>query len=156
MLIDISADDYFKLLGKISVLFATLDFAVTEVILKIAKSETGSFKLPAENSTLGKKLRFLKESSFSSALGLTAMEHLSGFLPAAIEVADERNRYIHDQWIFNQDFISKGKIERIKMTSSGLKEKVLLTLEDISEFEMKIAKIQHPFFNFLCNTSSEI
>lgn len=144
-----SADDYFTLLGRISVLFATLDFAVTEVILKISKNETEAFKLPSETATLGKKLRFLKELSVSSSFGMAAIESLSNYLPAAIDMADERNRYTHDQWVFNPNVISKGQIERVKLSSSGLKEKTLLTIGDISMFEGKVAAMQVPFFNIL-------
>lgn len=142
-------DDYFKSFGKISALFATLDFVVTEIILKIAKAEGNDFKLPRETATLGNKLRLLQESSASSAFALNVKKTLSNILPTAINIADERNRYIHDQWIFNPSTISSGKIDRIKLTSTGLKERITLSIEEIKAFENDIASIQIPFFNVL-------
>ena len=148
-----SQDDYFKLLGKISVLFATLDFFVTEVILKIEKNEVDDFDLPRKNATLGNKLRFLQDLKISSEFGLKTIRSLSYIFPEAIAISDERNRYIHDIWIFEENSISNGVIDRVRLTSSGLKERSSLSIDEIKEFEIKVKSIQHPFVSVLNATS---
>ncbi|WP_394237098.1 hypothetical protein [Pseudomonas anguilliseptica] len=139
-------DDYFRIFGRISILFATLDFGVTELILKIAKAEGDDFKLPHNTATLGNKLRFLQSSSVSSAYALEIKNSLSSILPKAVAIADERNRYIHDIWIFNPNTITSGKIDRIQLSSTGLKERVSLSIEEIQAFENDIGYIQQYFF----------
>jgi len=144
-----SEDDYFRLLGRISVKFATLDLMVTELMLKLIQREEDNFDRPWEQATLGKKLKYLQDTQFTSEYGVKIKILLSDILEKAIEIAKERNRYIHDQWIFDPNSITNGLIDRIRLTSSGLKERSSLSIEDIKEFERKLAFIQRPFLELL-------
>ena len=144
-------DDYFKLLGRISVLFATLDLLVTELILKIAKNESAKLDLPSETATLGTKLRFLEKAPVSTKFAMNVVNSVNSILHDAIKIADERNRYIHDQWIFDPASICEGRIDRVRLTSSGLKERTTIYITDMVKFANKIAAVQRPFFEELNN-----
>jgi len=71
-------------------------------------------------------------------------------LPAAIAVANERNRHIHDMWIFDSDLVSQGRIRRARLEIDGLRTGSLsepeeLTLEELYEFAKKVGDIQKIF-----------
>ena len=126
-------DDFYILFGKISTLFSSLDFFVTSVILKLIKNPTT--KKITNNTTLGQKLRILKSLTPSDVVDIEILNCTNSIINTAIIVSDDRNRFIHDLWVFNESNISQGIITKHRMT--GLNDFELRVGEDICEYTLK-------------------
>lgn len=140
-------EDFFQILGQISVFFATLDVLTTSVILALVKKEKFSELKPlSDNTTLQQKLLWIKRLNEGCVKNTEALNELKGFIDEAIKVAEERNRYIHDQWLFNPEKIVEGRTTRFKLI--GLKnftcnfEPKDFSLDDFYLFKDEIAKLQ--------------
>ncbi len=138
-------EDFFEIIGKVTVFFSTVDLLATELISKFKSIETEPFKLPKETATLGMKIGFIEKIVVTSPQAIAALNHIYENLTFIKEVANERNRYMHDQWIFNQEIIKSGRIERIRLTSSGLKESTSLSYDDLNNFCNEVGKVQSIF-----------
>lgn len=68
-----------------------------------------------DRTTLGQKLNILSKLEEKDVEHPLVIIDLKKLLPEACEIAEERNRYIHDQWIFNELKIAKGEINRLKI-----------------------------------------
>jgi len=151
-----SDNDFFRVIGNISVYFATLDFFVSELIMRLipitpnAIQQTPPFN---ERSTLGQKLRILQKMTHDDVVKPEILPQIHYVLPDAIEVSEERNRYIHDQWIFAPASISKGEIGRLKITIQKnwfpSFESSNHTIAELHEFLGKIDRLQKTFAEFV-------
>lgn len=137
-------EDFFQIIGHISIFFATLDFFVSVLLTDIVK-ETCT-ETPKLNDTLGKKLRFLKSLAEKDVNNIVCLMELKKNIDEAIEISDERNRYIHDQWIFDEKKIKQGYIRRIKIIGTRhikiVEEQESLSLNDLQVFLKKIGNMQ--------------
>lgn len=130
-------EDFFQIIGKISVVFATLDFFASQLLFRLMSAEGYDNLKINDTTTLGQKFKKLSEIKDEDVDYSLALVGLRKILPEAVAVAEERNRYIHDQWIFIESEISSGKIHRAK-----LKRKNNLNI-NVSDFEIaKILKIE--------------
>ncbi len=146
-------DDFFKVFGEISVHFATLDFLTTALILRLVRIERIKKKGPIDDRvrldrmTLGQKFRFLEKLQDDQVYDQGVLKDLRQILQHAIELSEERNRYIHDQWEFAGNTIAKGKIRRATMTNLDkwlqAEEIKKFTLADLEGFRGDIDDMQH-------------
>ncbi len=141
-------DDFFKVFGEISVHFATLDALATLLILRLVRVECIEKKNPIDDrTTLGQKFRFLEKLRDDQVFDQDILNSLKNVLERSIELSDERNRYIHDQWVFAENTIARGEIERVTFTELdkwlvGAKTKKF-TLADLQAFRGQIDDMQN-------------
>jgi hypothetical protein len=133
-------NDFFQEIGHISVFFATLDLFVSQVI-----DELTPYPAPfKENSTLGQKLNILGDFKSEDVINPEMLAHLKTFLPRAKVAAAERNRYIHDQWIFDPKLISQGRIRRNRYSLKTLDSKEM-SIQDLTIFRDELGELQKVF-----------
>jgi predicted methyltransferase len=68
-------------------------------------------------------------------------------LPRAQAVAKERNRYIHDQWVFDAKLVAAGRIRRAKLVFGPPTQTVMqdFTMSDLEAFLQELGKLQQVF-----------
>src|SRR5260221_5926104 len=104
-------ENFFQVIGEFTIFFATLDFFVSELILRIVHREGVTTKLPFRaTDTLAEKLRILECLTPEQVANDELLAEIKNVLPEAQAASRERNRYIHDQWVFSPDIIREGKI----------------------------------------------
>lgn len=117
----IEKDEIFNMLGHITVFFATLDFLTTSLIFYLVTDEFKENKKRLSDAmTLANKFRFLQSLADDDVKNLDVLNRVRDFLDEAILIAQERNRFMHDQWEFKEDNLKDGVIKLFKIT--GLKE----------------------------------
>lgn len=133
--------DFFQIIGHINIFFATLDFFASILLTEISKETY--VKRPKLDAPLGQKLRFFKNLKEEDVNDVSVLRQLKKYIDEAIDISDERNRYIHDQWVFNEQKIKKGYIDRfrIKEGSKGI-DGVTLSFDDLQSFLKKIGDMQ--------------
>jgi hypothetical protein len=120
-------EDCFRVFGHICVFFATLDFFVSIVVMRVVRLGT---KLPdLSSATLGQKLRFLSDLKPENTVNEAVLAQIQDALPEAIEVGKTRNRFIHDLWKFAPEAVEDGFIER---SSLAFNESAFARTIDIS------------------------
>jgi hypothetical protein len=111
-------EDFFQVFGKINILFATLDFLVTQTIFQLVNDSNIHLLSKITNkTTLQNKFRFIKDLNPEEVVNLSVLSELKNLLPKAFEVGESRNRFIHDLWVFNPTTIPAGKIKRVEIKS---------------------------------------
>ncbi len=132
-----SDNDFYQVLGRITVAFATWDYYVTTLILNLPskgmsindRTTLKKLKKLKDRTTLYQKLKKLNDwitlnQKPQKLKGLhpdqvkspKVLEKLKNILPEAIRLSEARNRYIHDHWVFNEDTISVGEIKKMRLT----------------------------------------
>lgn len=137
-------EDFFQVIGHISVFFSTLDFMTSVLITKlIISNEKSRFK---DNTTLTQKFRIIEDYKEHEVSNIDILNELKEFMPEAIEISKKRNRFIHDQWIFRPENIEIGKIERAMVIGLEGNKTQLETfnhsLEDLYQLLNEIGSIQ--------------
>ena len=101
-------EDFFQVIGRISVFFSTWDLLTTLLTMRLVKRQT---RLPVnfDRRTLPQKLRFLGELSAPEVVDPDVLKEVKLELPAALSVAGKRNRYIHDQWVFTPTWCGEAR-----------------------------------------------
>jgi len=144
-------EDFEKVLGKISIFFATLDFLSSRLIVELDIQDVE--KLFKSNATLNQKFGLLNKLTETQVKQRETFKKLKEILPKAIDLSEQRNRFIHDQWVFNPNNISEGKIERIEIVNfhkSNFKiQKTIHTIENLYALLGEIGKIQIQIGNLL-------
>lgn len=137
-------DDFFRVIGRISVTFATWDIFVSDVIVRLRPGKPPLFN---ETDTRGRKLRLLERLKPEDVCDSHLLAGLVVHLPEATSIADERNRYIHDQWLFDKDLIARGRIRRYRFVFEAeiRAESKELTIRDLESFSRTLLGIQKPF-----------
>ncbi|EGR1738183.1 hypothetical protein V8065_004599 [Vibrio parahaemolyticus] len=149
-------EDYFAIIGKISIFFSTVDLFATEFILTLNSLESSSFRLPKETATLGMKIGLLESLVVVHPDARDALDYIHENLTSIKKVSNERNRYMHDQWVFAPDKIKNGYIDRIRLTGSGLKETTTLSYRDLITFCNEVGHVQKIFCEAMRKAGVEI
>ena len=106
-----------------------------------------------DRTTLGQKLTILEHLTEDEVSDPNVLNDIQKALPDVQEVSRERNRYIHDQWIFRPDDIPEGKIGRAKLDiaqDGGLSiDTTELTIEELYKFLNRIGEFQKQFAGFV-------
>ena len=134
-------EDFLRIIGHISVFFATLDFFVSEVMILL----TGRVPF-SDTATLGQKFDLLSKLKASDVTSAGVLLDLQVELPRAQAVAKERNRYIHDQWIFDSQLVAAGRIRRLKLVYGPPPQPVEedFAISDLEAFLRQIGTRQCP------------
>lgn len=142
-----SNDDFFRVIGHISVFFATLDLFTSEVIVRLMPGDPTTTPPFPENSTLGQKLALLEKLKSTEVTNSDVLLDLQEGLPRAQAAAKERNRYMHDQWVFDSGLIAQGRIRRVRLVfGSPLKANIQeLTIQDLQAFLSEVGELQKVF-----------
>ena len=140
-------EDVFQILGHITIFFSTLDIMTTKLILELVTEEYKSKNRPLnERATLKARFRLLQSLKDHDVKSVEAITVIREFLSEALEVAEERNRFMHDQWEFKEENLIEGFINRCK--SVGLvewklkNEKVKYTIPELTALLNRIVKLQ--------------
>jgi hypothetical protein len=147
-------EDFFQVFGHISIFFATWDFFVSTIITRVAGPDCKLSNL--YGATLGRKLQYLKSLKPEQSLNGPVLRQIQSALPMAIEISNQRNRFIHDQWVFNPDKIKHGLIDRLTLKSCEVAGSITFSsdtethsLVDLYEFLGKIGEQQKVFGELL-------
>jgi hypothetical protein len=142
----LSNQDFFQEIGHISVFFATLDFFVSILIDQITINPQ-AISL-AGTSTLAQKFRFLSKLNSEEVRDIVKLNEVKKYLSRAKMAAQERNRYIHDQWVFAPDLIPQGRIRRSRYSSKRWDTKEL-SMSDLIAFRAELGELQKIFGNLI-------
>jgi hypothetical protein len=106
-------EHFFQVIGQISVFFSTWDLLTTLLIIRLAKRQT---PLPAlARQTLPQKLHFLRNLTPEKVVDPEVLDRIQSALPDALSVAEKRNRFIHDQWVFSPESVPVGEISLVSI-----------------------------------------
>lgn len=150
-----SNEDFFQVFGHISVFFATLDFFVTAIITRMVRPENIALRR-LERATLGQKLQYLADLHEEETFHPEICKRVQKAIPAALTIAELRNRFIHDLWKFAPDDVAQGVLERLNLrpgqkgavvTFDFCKERY--SLEQMYDLLKDIGRLQHTFAAFL-------
>jgi hypothetical protein len=151
----VTNEDFFQIFGHISVFFATWDFFVTAIITRLVRPQLIKLRR-LEGSTLGQKLHYLQGISEEETVSPDVCRRLQAALPTALEIAELRNRFIHDLWKLAPEDVDHGAIERLTLklgqeecgvTFAFATERY--SLEQLYEFLNQIGEQQRVFSGFL-------
>jgi len=110
-------EDFFQKIGHICIFFATLDFFITLLFLRLIKDpKSKSLKNLNDNSTLRQKIELLNSVHESDVIDPKVLINFKKNYDKLVKIADERNRYIHDQWVFIEEDVAVGNITRLHLT----------------------------------------
>lgn len=141
----------FQIFGHITVFYSTLDFFVTMFILELVSSDYKASNQPLKDSTtLGQKLRIIEKLGDKDVISKEILRDTKTFLVEAILVANERNRFMHDQWEFHPDNLEKGIIRRmaivgLKDWKPSLRDSEPYTEADLRTLLARIGRLQTQF-----------
>jgi hypothetical protein len=147
--------DFLELMGRISRVFSSLDFMVTILLYKLIDGKGIDDLKITDKKTLGQKLRIMKKLKKDNVSYPESLNKIKELLSEAIKIANERNSYEHDQWLFDKSKIEKGMITKLKICRKNklnvniinIKEKTFTLgimndfLKDIISMQNKISKI---------------
>ncbi|MCL4840478.1 MAG: hypothetical protein KJZ79_01475 [Bryobacteraceae bacterium] len=150
-----TSEDFFMVLGHISVLFATWDLFATLLLLRLMSSPSSATRL--SDATLGRKISILGALGPEEVVDPSLLGEVHQFLSTARETAEMRNRFIHDQWLFDAVNVEKGIITRHSLrTGLGVDGRGVLlepaAPSHISEFDELVGKLgecQKVFFGWV-------
>jgi hypothetical protein len=104
----------FKIIGHITIFYATLDFFVTRFIFESVTEEYKSKNKPMTDFiTLGQKLDLISNLQDIDVKSADALKQAKLSMDEAKAVAKERNRFIHDLWKFDPRDLENGQITRM-------------------------------------------
>jgi hypothetical protein len=104
-------EDFERVIGHISILFASWDFFVSMIITSLATARDDVRNL--DNSTLARKLRYLSELDPDDVRKRDLLQRIQSSLPGAFELSRQRPGFLRDMWAFRPEKVSRGLIERI-------------------------------------------
>ncbi|MFH1509418.1 MAG: hypothetical protein ABIE68_04600 [bacterium] len=146
-------EDFFQVIGHVSVFFSTLDVLTSILISELVKKSVAN--KPKYDDTLGIKFRFLKGLNNEDVNSVKTLKKLNGLIDEAIKISDERNRYIHDLWVFDDKNIRKGYIDRLRMKGTNKigfeKEVSTLSINDLYVFLKGIGNMQESIGKMIKN-----
>lgn len=145
----------FQIIGQTTIFYATLDFLVTRFIIDMAslqfKATEKGFR---DTTTLGQKLRIIEKWNDEDVISVSILNEVKLHLEDAILLSQERNRFMHDQWLFDPKDLTQGFIKRISFTDlttwnteSNLSDPYCI--EDFNKLLERIAKQQISFSVYL-------
>ena len=113
-------EDFERVIGHISIVFATWDFFVAMTIVGILRPGIDTRDL--DDWTLAQKLRYLKGLNSNQVVYRQLLERIQSAIPGAIDVSRQRTRLLRDMWAFRPAQVSRGYIERIALEIAGTPE----------------------------------
>ena len=105
--------NFFEVIGHISVFFSTWDVLTSLLIIRLVKRHNPLSDL--NRKTLGQKLKLLGGLTPTDVVNPALLGRVQLALPEALSVAEKRNRFIHDQWVFADESIATGVIRLLSV-----------------------------------------
>jgi hypothetical protein len=144
-------EDFFQVFGHIAVFFATLDLFVTLTILHLVRKDKRIKSIAMKDSTtLNQKLLILGRLQPDQVTDAAILGEVASLIPDALKVGEKRNRFTHDQWVFNPKTVTNGVISRCRI--AGLSEWGIavmkedeVTIEQLQAFLNEIGALQIRF-----------
>ena len=138
----LSTEEVFQKIGHLSVFYSTLD-----MLVGILAFGLGPEKFSRSGVTLGQRLKFLETLKETDCPHPVVLKELQLRLSELMEVADKRNRTLHDLWSFNDENLRKGILRRgrIKLDAkklAGLVEWTTMTIEDLDTLLEEVGTAQ--------------
>ena len=148
-----SIEKFYQVLGNITFRFASLDFLVTLLILRLVDFSKIKNRFPIDDrTTLKQKFKFLKNLDAEKTYNKKVFNEFNEFIDKGIHLSEKRNRYIHDLWSFNESLLKVGKIHRqtLAKVQEGLMEtkNEQHTFEELSNFVNEILRMQKKTIEF--------
>ncbi|TKC57691.1 hypothetical protein FBD94_20680 [Pedobacter hiemivivus] len=103
-----------------------------------------------DSTTLGVKLKLLDALGEQDVISSVVLQQIKLVLPEAFKVANERNRFMHDQWVFAPQTLENGIINRMSLTdlknwNTVPTAEVPYTYSDLEDLLRRIGALQHTF-----------
>lgn len=152
--------DFFRILGRISVFFATWDILTTALALRlIDASKVAKKRALNDRLTLTQKLERLSNLKEPEVFDVQVLNDMKKILPGAISVARLRNRYTHDQWKFDPGTVPHGTVFRCEVTglhqwSFDMTEE-RTTIADMYSFLAQLGSLQKCFSELLARLPAD-
>ena len=108
-----TSEDFERVIGHISILYASWDFFVAMTIASLVAPGTEVRNL--DDATLARKLRYLSELDPDEVVNRHLLRRIQADLPGAFEISRHRTSFLRDMWAFRAEKISRGLIERIAL-----------------------------------------
>ena len=144
-------EEFERVIGHISILFASWDFFVAMTITSLVAPEAEVRNL--DDSTLARKLRYLSELGPDEVMNRSVLQRIQTDLPSAFEISRQRANFLRDMWAFRPEKISRGLIERIALEVELRPEGDRLGFQtqdySLSQLRDLAGKIRHQHDRFL-------
>jgi len=143
-----NTEEFQIVIGEICLVFSTTDWYTTTLMFFLFdKSKTNKYTKVSEQTTLGQKFKMLKEAKPEEVTNQEILATLHGFVDDAIRLADKRNRYIHDLWMFNEQLLQEGRFRRMKMRKLGENTHFVLhwtdhNVQEVRDFRDQLIALQ--------------
>lgn len=110
----ITKEEVLQLIGHVTVFYATLDVFVATLCHSLIPYGSVDRRRLRGAMTLGQRAKLLGELDSESVTNPDALREFQSRLPEIIELSEIRNRFIHDQWNFNQENLARGEIVSLR------------------------------------------
>lgn len=142
----ISKEEIFQFIGHVTVFYATLDVFMAMLCHTLVPCGSPARRKIRGSMTLGQRARLLAELDADTVTSPKILIELQKALPEIIELSEIRNRFIHDQWVFNEQNLKRGEIDsfRIEFNKDGklLRETTLYTRATMKSLIGRIGEAQ--------------
>jgi hypothetical protein len=142
----ITKEEIFQFIGHVTVFYATLDVFMAVLCHTLVPYGSPFRRKIRGSMTLGQRSRLLAELDAETVTNPEALIELQKALPEIIELSEIRNRFIHDQWVFNEQNLERGDVEclRIEFSKDGklLRETTRYTRATMNRLIRRIGEAQ--------------
>ena len=142
----ITKEEIFQFIGHATVFYATLDVFMAVLCHTLVPYGSPARRKIRGSMTLGQRARLLVELDDGTVSNPKALIELQKVLPEIIELSEIRNRFIHDQWVFNERNLERGDIDsfRIEFSKDGkpLRETTRYTRSTMNRLIGRIGEAQ--------------
>lgn len=151
----ITQHQVFQIFGHITVFYATLDFLISAFIIEIlTDSYKRSHKPFDSSSTLGKKFHYIKNIQKVDVISERILADAHSIIDEALDIANERNRFIHDNWMFSPNDLINDRIRRTTITLEDswnfkVDHSEAYTEHDLTQLLQRIGQLQMKFGDML-------
>ena len=117
----ITKEEIFQFIGHVTVFYATLDVLMSMLCQSLIPYGSPVRRKIRGSMTLGQRARLLADLDAGTVTNSKALIELQKALPEIIELSEIRNRFIHDQWVFDEQNLERGDIDsfRIEFSKDG-------------------------------------
>ncbi len=138
-------EDFYQVFGHISLFFTTWDFLLSQILVSIIDPSKTKIHI-TERMTLGQKLQVVDDLRPEHVSTPIILEELKQLLPEEKPVAEKRNRFIHDLWLFAPEAVGRGQISRLKISfrekGAFVVDQQQTTLDELYKFLEKVGTMQ--------------
>ena len=142
----ITKEEIFQFIGHVTVFYATLDVFMAILCHTLVPYGSPVRRKIRGSMTLGQRSQLLAELDADTVTSPQTLIELQKVLPEIIKLSEIRNRFIHDQWVFDEQNLKRGEIDsfRIELSKDGklLRDTTRYTRETMNSLIGRIGEAQ--------------